>query len=272
MDYTFETPEPPVLFAEFGNGRLRVAAGDTTITTVSVQGDAEEQVTVTQQGRRIAVVGPKQFGFLGSHGELEVAVTVPGGSELITRLGSADLDATGPLGRVELKSGSGGIEVETINAAAEIGSGSGSVRVGHIGGVAKIATGSGDICLDELTGAAKVSTGSGRIEIGSTASTLVAKSGSGDVWVYEATADVAATSASGDVEVGRFATGRLTAKNASGDIRLGIPRGVPVWTDIASVSGQVRSTLEGAGRPTGDQPYVELRAKTVSGDVLLKQL
>ena len=65
--------------------------------------------------------------------------------------------------------------------------------------------------------------------------------------------------------------GQLQAKNVSGDIRVGIPAGVPVWTDVSSVTGEVTSTLEAAGRPDEGQDYVELRAKTVSGDVHLEQ-
>jgi DUF4097 and DUF4098 domain-containing protein YvlB len=66
--------------------------------------------------------------------------------------------------------------------------------------------------------------------------------------------------------------GRLTAKNVSGDVRVGIPAGIPVWTDISSVTGSVRSDLDGAGEPSDGQDYIELRARTVSGDVYLRQL
>ena len=45
-----------------------------------------------------------------------------------------------------------------------------------------------------------------------------------------------------------------------------------MWTDISSVTGSVRSNLQGAGQPAEGQDYIELRAKTVSGDVYLEQL
>ena len=95
--------------------------------------------------------------------------------------------------------------------------------------------------------------------------------GSGDLRVHEAGADVRLTTASGDLVVDTIHRGQLQAKNVSGDIRVGIPAGVPVWTDVTSVNGEVTSTLEGAGRPAEGQDYVELRAKTVSGDVHLEQ-
>jgi hypothetical protein len=45
-----------------------------------------------------------------------------------------------------------------------------------------------------------------------------------------------------------------------------------VWTDLTTVSGAIRSSLEGAGQPTEGQDHIELRAKTVSGDIVLTQL
>ena len=43
--------------------------------------------------------------------------------------------------------------------------------------------------------------------------------------------------------------------------------GLRLWIDATSVSGDMSSELEAAEPPTADGPIVELRAKTVSGDV-----
>ena len=98
------------------------------------------------------------------------------------------------------------------------------------------------------------------------------KSGSGDLRVREVAGDVTLTTASGDLVVDRMLRGALNAKNASGDIVVGVPAGIPVWTDVSTVSGSVRSSLQGAGEPAEGQEFVELRAKTVSGDISLEQL
>jgi hypothetical protein len=66
--------------------------------------------------------------------------------------------------------------------------------------------------------------------------------------------------------------GQAQLKNVSGDIRLGIPDGTPVWTDISSSTGQVRSTLTPTGAPAEGQDHVRVRAKTVTGDVYLEKL
>jgi hypothetical protein len=45
-----------------------------------------------------------------------------------------------------------------------------------------------------------------------------------------------------------------------------------VWTDLTTVSGAIRSDLEGVGQPEDGAEHLELRAKTVSGDIVLKQI
>jgi hypothetical protein len=77
---------------------------------------------------------------------------------------------------------------------------------------------------------------------------------------------------SGDLHIGAAHRGRLTVKGASGDVRVGIPAGVPVWTDISTLSGSIHSDLRGAGEPAAGADHIELRAKTVSGDIVLSQI
>ena len=53
---------------------------------------------------------------------------------------------------------------------------------------------------------------------------------------------------------------------------IGVKAGVPVWTDITTVSGTIRSELQGAGQPQEGQDHIEVRAKTVSGDIALSEV
>ncbi len=272
MQHVFDTPEPPVLFVEIGSGEVHVTAADVDQTTIEVTGPHADEVTVEQHKHEIVVIAPKRVGFLTGSRDLRVEARIPTNSELSTRLGSADLTATGTLGWVKLYTGSGDVSVETVSAETVVKTGSGDIEMGVVDGAANIASGSGDINVQRLQAPAQVSTGSGDIEIGYAGAALSVKSGSGDLKVHDATGDVQLSSGSGDLLVDRFPAGKLTAKNASGDIKVGIPAGVPVWTDVSSVSGRVRSSLEGAGQPVEGQDYVEVRAKTVSGDVVLNQL
>jgi len=117
-----------------------------------------------------------------------------------------------------------------------------------------------------------VSTGSGDVEIAHAAGPTVVKTGSGDLKVVEAQDDISLTTGSGDLLIGTAQRGRLTAKGASGDVRVGIPAGDPVWTDLSTLSGEIHSNLRGAGEPREGADHVELRAKTVSGDILLTEV
>ena len=126
--------------------------------------------------------------------------------------------------------------------------------------------------LGRVEAAVAVSTGSGDVEIGSADGPTVVKTGSGDLKVADARNDVSLTTGSGDLVIGAAQRGRLTPKGASGDVQVGIRAGVPVWTDISTQSGEIRSSLRGAGEPQEGADHVELRAKTVSGDILLTEV
>ena len=272
MLHTFETPDHVSLHVEIGTGDVFVRADEHDRTTVEVVGEDAEDVTVEQRGDRIVVLGPPHHGgFFSRSPKLDVRVTVPHDTDLSTQLGSADLAVTGVIGQGSLKAGSGDIDVEAANGEVRIETGSGDVQLGLVAGDLRVKAGSGDVTVRELGGDSTISTGSGDVEIGKTAGDVQVRTGSGDLHVRRPEADVALSTASGDVTVDLMGAGQLAAKNVSGDIRVGIPGGLPVWTDVSTVTGSVRSTLQGAGQPAEGQEYLELHAKTVSGDVYLEQ-
>jgi hypothetical protein len=273
MQYTFNTPEPVNLFVEIGKGTLTVEAGETTESTVSVTGTDADKVSVVQSGRQIAIVGPRHSGFGGGRDKgVEVVVAVPRDSDLVTKTGSADTIARGRYGLAKLKSGSGDILLDEATGVVVVDVGSGDTELETVRGDLRVKSGSGDVRVGTAAGSVGISTGSGDVRLGTTSAAAVLKTGSGDLTVARAEADLSLSTASGDLEVGRFDRGGLRTKSASGDVRIGIPRGVPVWTDITTVSGRIRSDLASAGQPDEGQDHVEVRASTVSGDVLLHQI
>ena len=272
MHRTFSTPDPVSLYVELRSGDVVVTTADTEETVVEVSGADEDLVSVDQRGDEIAVVVRGGRGGLWSQGRgVDVAVTVPHESRLTTKLGSADVRVDGRLGETSLRSGSGDLRLEVV-AQASVETGSGDLQLGCVTGALQVKSGSGNVVVDRLGGEAQISTGSGDVLVGASAEPVAVRSGSGDLRVREAGDDVALNTASGDLVVDRMVRGRLSAKNASGDIVVGVPAGVPVWTDISTVSGRLRSTLQGAGQPAEGQDHLELRVKTVSGDITLQQL
>jgi DUF4097 and DUF4098 domain-containing protein YvlB len=272
MNKTYDTPDPVALYVELGAGRLDVEATDTSETTVEVTGPRADEFTVERHGRHLAVIAPKGRFFGIGTDDHTVRVVVPTGSDLATKTGSADTGTTGSLGVVKLKTGSGDVELERVEGPVVVDSGSGDVRCHEAAAEVRIKSGSGDVDLGDVRGTTGISTGSGDVVIGVVHERTVIKSGSGDLELKHSQSDVSLTTASGDVVIGHAPRGKISAKNVSGDVRVGIPAGTPVWTDVNTVSGSVASNLQSAGKPADGQDYVELRASTVSGDVRLVQV
>ena len=267
MERTFDTPAPVDLHVEIGSGDVTVTAADTAQTIIEVVGREADDTRVEQSGRTISVVGPRQgSGRIFGGGGLRVTVSLPARSDLSTRLGSADLVTRGALGRCRLKTGSGDAKLGEA-ATAEAVSGSGNVSIEWLSGDLDARAGSGHISVRQLGGAARTVTGSGDVSIGTAEGPMTAKSGSGDVSIDRAAADLSVTTASGDASVRMMCRGTAQVRTASGDVSVGVPSDTPVWTDISTISGDVGSRLDSLGQPAQGQDYVELRLRTVSGDI-----
>jgi hypothetical protein len=80
---------------------------------------------------------------------------------------------------------------------------------------------------------------------------------------------------SGDQRVEAVLGGTVEANAISGDVYVGVRRGSRVYVDANTVSGSTSSEFDlsdapaDAGEPDPDAPMVEVRAKTVSGDIML---
>lgn len=276
MDRTFETPSPPDLFVEIGSGNVEIIAGETNgRTLVTVSGKGAEETTVEQQGETIRVTGPRsRHGFtfvFGNTQSLSVRISAPTGSRLTTKLGSADLTVTGGLAAGNLRSGSGDTQLDVIGDL-ELTVGSGDLQVNTVHGDASLRSGSGQLHIGSAAGAVQAVTGSGDLFVGAASGQLSAKSGSGDVRVEAAAQGAEIVTASGDISVSRLDGGRMEARTASGDVSVGVTAGLPVWTDIHTVSGDVSSSLASLGKPAEGDPFVELRLRSVSGDIAVGHL
>ena len=273
MQKIFTTPEPVDLHVEIGGGSIHLVADQVTETTVDVEGQDAAEVAVEQRGNQIVVVAPhRRAGFFGTSNDYVINVTLPSNSGLVTKTGSADLVAQGRFGSARIKSGSGDVRIDEFTHDAVVESGSGDVEIARSVADVRVKAGSGDVVIGRTSRSVSVNTGSGNVTLGTTEGSVSVKSGSGDVRVKDAHTDLSISTASGDLVVGAIRSGGVQAKAVSGDVRIGVPVGVPVWTDLSCVSGQVYSNLAGAGEPEAGQDFIEVRAKTVSGSIHLEQL
>lgn len=273
----FDPVGPIRLHLENGRGTVTITAADTGTSadtgeaTVEITGAHADEVRVELVGETLHVIAPRDR-VLGSGRRLDMAVTLPSGSDLTAKLGSADLTCRGTLGSCTVRTGSGDTEIEHLTGSTLVEAGSGSVRVDRAEGPMRVKSGSGDLAVRHAGAELTLSTGSGDVEIGECHGVTSVKTGSGDLTVAHAHSDVALSTGSGDLVVDRISSGRVQLKGASGDLRVGVPAGLPVWTDVTTISGRIASTLVGAGQPEPGEAFVEVRATTVSGDIDLRQL
>lgn len=268
--HSFSTPSPIRLELDNGSGHVVVRATETAETTVEITGRHADEVQVEHEGDTIRVRPPRpRLGFFTGDQSLDITVVSPAGSSLDVRVGSSDVDVTGPVGQCRLRSGSGDVSIEQSQASVSVEAGSGDLRVGRVGGDLGSKNGSGSVTVGDVAGTATVVSGSGDVTIGVAGASTVARTGSGDLEIGDVAGEVSLTTGSGDLTVRNARGGRLAAKGGSGDVHVAVPRGLPVWTDITTVSGQVRSDLESVGQPAEGAPHLEVRARTMSGDVVL---
>jgi hypothetical protein len=268
VHHEFGATGPQQVHVELQSGDVDVQTTDEPLITVDVDGEGAEEVRVERTESGLEVHGPRRTGFMFSSRSYGVRVRVPVDSDLTTRLGSADLTTRGRLGALHLTSGSGDVDVEEARTAT-VKTGSGDISLGTVAEDAEVKAGSGDVRVRAVGQAARVVTGSGDVDIREGHGELLLKSGSGDLAVANASGDASLFTASGDLSVGRVDRGTVQLRNVSGDIRLGIAAGTPVWTDVSTTTGRVHSTLPPVGPPAEGQDHVEVRAVSVSGDIHL---
>ncbi len=272
-DHRFDTPGPVRLYAEIGRGEVRCRATNTTVTTVEVHGPVADQVNVTYERDEITVVAPRQrTGFFGGEPEVILQVTLPAGSDVMVKTGSADVDLVGEYAACALRSGSGQVDVESLGAPSQVETGSGDVTIQVCHAELRVKSGSGEVHIIHAGAGASVSTGSGDVRVDTAQGPTAVKTGSGDLLVGDAHDDVSLATASGDLVIGTAHRGRVTMRSASGDVRVGVPVGLPVWTDVSTLTGDLVSTLAPTGEPVTGADHLELRAQTLSGDIALRPI
>ncbi|WP_150461890.1 DUF4097 family beta strand repeat-containing protein [Nesterenkonia ebinurensis] len=296
--HTFDASGPQYLDAQLRSSSLNIATSpDDQITVkvtlakgVHINADPQDVIVEYSAGTlRIEVpeteggglkFGPIQIGNFTSH-RYTIDVQLPESSSMKARTGSGSVTAAGLLDQVTATCGSGRIAVERareISAKAGSGAitvdraekleataGSGAISVSTVG-EARLTAGSGSIRVSAAEGRTELKTGSGAIRLGRVADTS-AFAGSGDIEIGQLSGRLTCKTGSGDVSVQRAISGIVEATAASGDIEVGIPAGTAVLQDCSTVSGRLSSALENAEGPGEAEHRLELRARTISGDV-----
>jgi len=261
MQKTFEIEGRPEVEVRLAAGDIEVDATlDGSVTVELVADDEESQqlvdeARVERQGSRVLVDVPQKrggfsFGSIFGRQGITCRVRCPEGSLLTVRSKSADLTVRGAIGGLNVATASGDVEADQVHGGINVKSASGDVGVRLVTGGVNVQSASGDVVLGAVRGTVNVNTASG------------------DVSIDAADDNVNVSTVSGDQEHGAVTRGNVSAHSVSGDVRIGVRRGSKVYLDCTTVSGDTSSELEVSPEaPATDGPLVEIRAKTVSGDI-----
>ena len=277
----FDTPEPITIELDLGVGDVRLTAGERENTVIEVRpSDPSEnfdvraaeraQVERTPAGllvrvprRNLAVIGPSR-----RDGSVDVTVELPAGSHVRGHAAMAAFRATGPLGEcryrtsigsirldqagpVDLRTSSGGIEVDRIAGSAEVSTGSGRVRLGEIDGPAVVKNSNGETWIGQVTGDLRVSGANGQLSVGRAAAGLEASTGNGGI------------------RVGELTRGSAALKTGYGEIEIGLSAGTAARLDVYTHFGRVHNELTAADGPEASDEILEVRARTSYGDIVI---
>jgi DUF4097 and DUF4098 domain-containing protein YvlB len=131
----------------------------------------------------------------------------------------------------------------------------------------KVTTGSGAVQIGTIDGSAVVKNSNGDTWVGGVGGDLQVSSANGKITVDRARASVSAKTANGDIRLAHVEHGEVVAETAFGNVDVGIVEGVAAWLDLNTKFGNVRNELGAAGRPEPSEDTVEVRAHTSFGDV-----
>ena len=262
MQRTFEVSGPVELDVRLSSGAISIdpsLEGRVEIDLLAHDDESqrlidEARIELREGGTRpqVSVILPQRRGFSFGFGNRGVSCTIrcPEGSAASAKTKSADLSAHGKLGGLSFATASGDTDVADIDGSLNVKTASGDVQAGAISGSVNVQSASGDVSIESVRCPASVG------------------SVSGDVTVGEAYDNLNANTVSGDQDLRAVMRGIVSAQTVSGDVTIGVRRGSKVFLDCNTLSGDTSSDLEVSGEaPDGDGPLVEVRAKTVSGDI-----
>jgi DUF4097 and DUF4098 domain-containing protein YvlB len=260
-NWEFPCAQPAtILVTPWPSGSVAISGAETDVITVRVvptrRGGEEalDQVRVSFDDGRLVVNGPRLTTFLRRSG-LDLTITAPARSDCDVHTASADVSCVGEVGSL------------SVNTA------SGDVTAASVGGRLAVKSASGDIYVDRTAADARINSVSGDVQLGHVGGDLEVKATSGDVTVGDAGGSVDANTVSGDVDIKNISAGRADIEALSGDLSVAVARGIGVYLDLSTMSGDVRNELDETdeGDAADQGAALELRCRTISGDIRVRK-
>jgi hypothetical protein len=252
QDQTFPVTGPVRLELRVPHADVAIATGPADTAFVALGGSGADDVRVTCERRGdsdVLTISAPQSVLFKFRRPLKVDVRLPEGSAAELQAAAGSISCTGSLGAVRVETASAGVRIPRATSVDVVGV-SGGVEVGEVAGDASVKTVSGSIDVVDARGR------------------LVLRTVSGGITARGAGGDVEARSVSGSVDLRGVERGVVRVDSVSGSATVGVRRGTAVWLDLDSAAGDVRSELgPSPDGPADGRPVLELRGRTVSGDL-----
>jgi DUF4097 and DUF4098 domain-containing protein YvlB len=284
------------LDVQTGSGSITVRRGADTEVRVVAQirahrgfwnsRSAEERVRaleanppIVQSGNAIRL-GEIEDRELRRNVSISYDLTVPGNTRVRSRSGSGSVDIASVQGPVEARTGSGRITIGRIEGQVTAETGSGAIEVLGAGGGLSARTGSGSVEGRDLSGMVEAHTGSGRIRVAyAGAGDGDFSTGSGGISVVGLRGRMRAHAGSGSIAIEGQPSGNWHVDSGSGGISLRLPADAAFDLVARSSSGGIHTNhpiqAQGAlsrnslqGRVRGGGPRLDL--STGSGTIRLE--
>ncbi|MER7044196.1 DUF4097 family beta strand repeat-containing protein [Streptomyces jumonjinensis] len=276
---TFDTPEPVSVRIELASGDISIVASerlDTVVTVRPTDGSSAADVKAAAQARidcsrgRLTVKVPAPSLHRGGMASVDLRIEVPEGSQVRVGAPWATIRGEGRLGECRIDTAHGDIRLDHTGPL-RLAAARGEISVGRVAGQAKVGNGSGSVRIEEIDGAAVIGNDHGEIRIGEITGSLRMTGMDGDFRVDRPHGSVEVKTAHGSVWIGDVVRGSVAITAVSAEIAVGIREGTSARLDVSTVSGSVRNSLKTVDGPAASDEIAEVRARTFSGDIVIRR-
>jgi hypothetical protein len=252
------------------DGSVRVTASDSKQVEFRVEYQGFElgknlRVDSRQDGDKVELVaritGRWGIGFNWGHNSkrLHIEVRMPRDADLQVETGDGAVEAESINGKVNIHTGDGSVKANSLNGSIDLHTSDGSINVDALKGDIRLRTGDGSIEAHNLDGKVEADSGDGHIRLAGRFEALNVKTGDGSVNAQVLPGSKMATSWSlrtgdGSVDIVLPADFQADINATTGDGHISL--GIPVTVEGTFSKSELRGKMNGGGQAltihTGD--------------------
>lgn len=256
---TYTAGGRPSVRVQTDDGSVRVSSGDSKQIELRVeyQGftlDKDLHIQSHQQGDRVELTARTRGHWcmfcMNLHQRLRIEVRMPRDADLELETGDGSVDVQSVYGAVSVRTGDGSVKAGSLRGKIDLHTNDGSITVDSLKGEIRLHTGDGHIEARDVDGNVDADTGDGHVMIAGRFDLLKIKTGDGSVDAKAASGSKVASSWSirtGDGSVDLTLPTDLQANidASTGDGRISM--GIPVTVEGTFSKSQIQGKMNGGG-------------------------